>query len=426
MHFVVRARYAAVLAVVAFMLLGQVDRAHGQEQTPTPSASELWETYPLHSRPRSRVTPTPTADSTPAGRVSDPATVPAAGIDAVLPALLIGLAVAAGLLLGFLTLRSRRAERRGASEPVPPDPGTARPSGSAPAARTQPAEKPAEPQPGARKWLAAVGESRRPRPAATRLRGRSNSHAARSAGGSRRAVPPDPRSGWTADVDWVRTGGGARFRVLARSEEHDDATVIVESSPLEWPPTSSDAVEKLTRAVDQLEFMLLSAGWTRLEAGKEWYAKRFAWEPAAAAAGSTPGEARRPLLPPVPAIEQDRQRAGRFVPRSAWPDGSEALWRCQICWHVASDGSRFAAVAYAPGERRGRTVRDAAAVSWPVSDEPDPELEDCKRELRRLAAALHDAGWDRLGRGPNWYAARFVWRRTGTPPDRLEARVREA
>ena len=63
---------------------------------------------------------------------------------------------------------------------------------------------------------------------------------------------------------------------------------------------------------------------------------------------------------------------------------------------------------------------------WLMMADPNPSSDEYRTELRRLVTALQGAGWDYVGRGSKWYAARFVWRRAGAPPERLDAAALEA
>jgi hypothetical protein len=78
-------------------------------------------------------------------------------------------------------------------------------------------------------------------------------------------------------IEWHET----RFRVTTRPPGVH-GRVLAESGPLAWPPADPAAVQALSEAAQRLEAGLLSAGWRALPPGREWYAKRFAWEPAGA------------------------------------------------------------------------------------------------------------------------------------------------
>ncbi len=420
-------RKRALVALAACLLLGPASPATGQQRTPTPSAEELWEDYPLHTSPEpARTTPTPAA--TRGRRVSAPAAAADDG-DGPVQELVAGLVFVLGAMAVLWTFRPSRSGRRDsrkkdASEPA--DGGSSAPEPAAGGRRPQPP------------LLNAV---------AMRL--------ADSAGETGDAPPPPavtrhPGSAWSAEIRWVEAESGAHFAVLARTGEQDDATVVAESPALEWPPTGPAAVQALSDAVDELERTLLAAGWTALPAGSEWYAKRFAWKPEAAAVPqASPPPATAPQEPeqaqaaapdpppeqaqaaaPDPPQEQpqaaaldlppEQARSGRFRRRPPWPEGSEQLWRCELRWGSGLVSSRFEAVAYGPGERQGSAIAGSATFKWLMGADPDPAAKEYQAELGRLVAALRAAGWDDVGRGSKWYSARFVWRRTGTPPDRIE------
>ena len=93
-------------------------------------------------------------------------------------------------------------------------------------------------------------------------------------------VPPEPQRKWIATIGWRHTDADSRFCVSARAAEGGPATVVAESDPLQWPPAGPMAVRALSGAVAKLEASLVAAGWKALPPEREWYAKRFAWEPA--------------------------------------------------------------------------------------------------------------------------------------------------
>jgi hypothetical protein len=76
--------------------------AAAQQHTPTPSGKELWQTYPLHPKPRNHVAPAATAS--PATRAGAPAHQDAGGPTGVR---LVVAALAPGVLV-LLWLRRRR------------------------------------------------------------------------------------------------------------------------------------------------------------------------------------------------------------------------------------------------------------------------------------------------------------------------------
>ena len=130
-------------------------------------------------------------------------------------------------------------------------------------------------------------------------------------------VPPDRNEVWTAEIEWRRTEGGARFCVIARTGEGTGEVNVAESRPLHWPPGRGDSVLALSEAAEQLEAALLAAGWKPLPPGSAWYAKRFMSEPAAEAApvaqlgpaAPAPPVWVQPVGPEAPAQEQPTDRA---------------------------------------------------------------------------------------------------------------------
>jgi hypothetical protein len=205
----VTARVASLLLIALALPLAT---ASAQERTPTPSAEELWKSYPLQTSPTPQAPTAQPARSTPA----PPAR--AQGGAPLVPLLLLGV----GLGLAAAAVPELRRRRRPAATATPPP----------------------EPEPA------------RPRAA---------------------IAPPNPHRAWTAVIEWHET----RFRVTTRPPgEH--GRVLAESGPLAWPPADPAAVQALSEAAERLEAALLSAGWRALPPGREWYAKRFAWEPVGA------------------------------------------------------------------------------------------------------------------------------------------------
>jgi hypothetical protein len=201
----VTARVASLLLIVLALPLAT---ASAQERSSTPSAQELWKSYPLQTSPTPQAPTAEPARSTPAPPARGQSGAP------LVPLLLLG------VCLGLAA--------------------------------------------------AAVPElRRRRRPAATP---RSEPEPARSRA---TIAPPNPHRAWTAVIEWHETC----FRVTTRPPgEH--GRVLAESGPLVWPPADPAAVQALREAVQRLEAALISAGWRALPPGSEWYAKRFAWEPA--------------------------------------------------------------------------------------------------------------------------------------------------
>ena len=206
------ARLAALLLI---SLAVPLSTASAQQRTPTPSANELWKSYPLQTHPAPQApTPTPQAPR-PARSIPAPQRR-AQGGPPLVPLLLLGVLLG----LGAIAVPELRRRRQDAGTPLP------------------------EPEP-------------------------DRPHAA--------LAPPNPHRAWTAAIEWHET----RFRVTTRPPgEH--GRVLAESGPLPWPPADAAAVQALNEAAHQLEAALLASGWRALPPGREWYAKRFAWEPVGA------------------------------------------------------------------------------------------------------------------------------------------------
>jgi hypothetical protein len=205
----VTARVAALLLIALALPLAT---ASAQERTPTPSAKELWNSYPLQTSPTPQAPAAQPARSTP---VPPPR---AQGGAPLVPLLLLGVALG---LAAAAAPELRRRRRAAATATPAPEPDPARPRGA--------------------------------------------------------IEPPNPHRAWTAAIEWHETC----FRVTTRPPgEH--GRVLAESEPLAWPPADPAAVQALREAMERLEAALLSAGWRALPPGREWYAKRFAWEPAGA------------------------------------------------------------------------------------------------------------------------------------------------
>jgi hypothetical protein len=241
--------------------------------------------------------------------------------------------------------------------------------------------------------------------------------------------PPDAARAWTAEIEWGRRDGRAGFMVRAREGAGVEPTVLAESPALEWPPPGPDAVEALSRAARTLEVALIATGWRPVERGRAWYAKRFEWVPEDTTpeidapatrlrlvqeAAATPDLA-QPAAPTGPA-----RAPGPFARTPAWPEEAHDLWRCEIAWDAGWSESRFEAVMYRPKGRRGRAVGASSQVRWLLMRQPDPEAPEIRSAMERLAAALVTAGWTPAGVGLSWYSLRFLWRREGPPPDRID------
>lgn len=228
--------------------------------------------------------------------------------------------------------------------------------------------------------------------------------------------PPDRGRSWTAEIEWREADDAARFVVVAAPAGSGRAVAIATSPPLAWPPSDSASVQALGDAAAALQSALVGAGWTPLAPGRAWYAKRFAWEPVAVA------EPVRPSSPPA--------AHPLFAPGPGWPEGTADRWRCEIDWNAGWSRSRFRALTYAPGARRGREIKASRWLRWLLMAEPDPSQDEHRRELESLAAALTEGGWEPIGTGADWYATRFCWAGDGPPGDappvpRVEASVRD-
>jgi len=237
--------------LLGFILVLSVS-ASAKEST-TPSADELWRSYPLlHTRgPEVEATASAAPSAAPAGS-GQPARplAEAEGSDGggMPGATLIALALAlAGASAAAAAVWLRSHERAGA---------------------------------GLRRPEAGLGPPRRYGVAAAHARHDDASPAsAAPSAGTPSAAPPDSGVPWTAELEWRHTGDGWRFRALARSPQGSRPAAIGESAPVESPPSGPRSVEAITRAVEELEASLLAAGWRPLPDSGRWYGKRFAWEP---------------------------------------------------------------------------------------------------------------------------------------------------
>jgi hypothetical protein len=116
----------------------------------------------------------------------------------------------------------------------------------------------------------------------------------------------------------------------------------------------------------------------------------------------------------------------RFVRAPGWPEGSEEGWRCEIRCETHDAGSRFRAVALPPSGDEPWAIGEAEGSRWLPPADGDGPTPEHDAAIAGLESALLQAGWDRAGRGDQWYAERFVWRREGEPPSRLEPVLAEA
>ena len=223
----VRARTAFLF--LAFLTMLPTQPAGAQDRTPTPSAEELRETYPL----RPSRTPGAERSGVPSGTGSGSARQPAkrapAAREREVPIVLAVLVFVAAL--GVLAVPRFRRRR----------------------------------------------ESRLPAP---------------NVSPSAVLVPPDPHRRWTATIEWHQTDTAARFSVVARAGRGAPATVLADSGPVQWPPMTPTSVQALGATAAKLEASLVDAGWKALTPGHEWYAKRFAWEPVAEEPSRSPAATR--------------------------------------------------------------------------------------------------------------------------------------
>jgi len=361
---------AASLSVLVVLLLTSA-QAGAQQRKPTPSASELWRDYPLEGTPEARVRLT--AQATPATRENgssaspDEAATVAGGGDHgerdTAQKVIIGVIVlvaAVATLLAWV--------RAGPGGAAIPGLGASRDDGT-PAPPSEDAESPQRSGPA------------QPEQHATPLA----------------AAPPDPGQAWTAEIEWRDTPDGPRFVFVACTDDASERVPVTESEPPDWPPKGSDSLQALKQAVDRLEAAAVSAGWIPAPAGRAWYAKRFAWQPATRLVST-----------------------GRFKSGAPWPEGTENLYRGEIVWAPGENGAAFRAMAFAPREARGSEVCTSKTFKIGPSGEPDAESEDMRSQLELMTAAMSASGWELAGCGPAWFSHRFVWRGDERPPDHVE------
>ncbi|MEP6689182.1 MAG: hypothetical protein ABJC36_12610, partial [Gemmatimonadales bacterium] len=145
-----------------------------------------------------------------------------------------------------------------------------------------------------------------------------------------------------------------------------------------------------------------------------WYATRFGWEPLA------------PAPQPAPHAPAPQPPAELFAPAPPWPDDSKQLWRCEIKWDAGWIDSRFQAVGYRPGARRGRAIGASAPIKGLLMGQPQADRPEHRGAFHDLAWALETAGWEPAGRGSDWYSERFWWRREDDPRGRLAPAASDA
>ncbi len=139
-------------------------------------------------------------------------------------------------------------------------------------------------------------------------------------------------------------------------------------------------------------------------------------EPARATAPPPRPVARPPAPPPPRAKPAARAQAPVIAPRVAWPEGTEAAWRCEITWHSGYLRSEFRAQVNAPGARRRRAVATSPSFKNLMKDPADVPRPELASAVRDLAIALEAQGWTSVQRGGRWYRLRFVWTRPEPPP----------
>jgi hypothetical protein len=204
-------------------------------QTPTPSAKELWQTYPLETSPEPGRAVTAGARPTAAATRGNP-TKSGGGTSLVAPLLVIVALVIAGVVL-YDELRGPRARKRQSREsstaPLPSPTVTARSREPGPALAT---------------------------PAGVALQ------------------PPDPALCWTAEIGWAEDADAPHFEVLAVHAGQPPVT-LAESAPVQWPPNDAESIRAVSRVAETLSAALAAGGWRELSPRGAWYARRFAWDP---------------------------------------------------------------------------------------------------------------------------------------------------
>jgi hypothetical protein len=222
-------------------------------------------------------------------------------------------------------------------------------------------------------------------------------------------LPAELEAAWTAEIEWRAGPDEARFCAVARRADGASAHVVAESAPVAWPPEGRAGIEALTDAHRALRDALANTGWKPLSPGIAWYATRLEWEPVTGR--------REPLAASPP--DEPRDGVGLFAPAAAWPSDSRQFWRCEIKWDAGWIDSRFQAVTYRPRARRGRAIGASAPVKNRLMGGPEADQQVDREAARELASALEAAGWERVGRGADWYAERFWWRHESAPAERL-------
>ena len=377
----VRTRVAVWLLAGAVVM--PLPAAAAQDRTPTPSARELWDAYPLRQDPTA--TPEPPARPASAGRPVPSASVRPASArtpapdDGGTPFVVLS-ATALAALAGALVVRRRRSR---------PPPAPVLPLLTAVATTAAFSDRPRQPR------LTALAGDARDGPGRPRDEERP----------AQDLRPPAPAQAWTAELEWRNDGDGPRFCLTARPDGDGPDVRIAVSAPIEWPPPDAVAVQRLRRTVARMEAAVREAGWAPLPPGEAWYAKRFAWAPVA-----------EPASAPAPAPPRRRL----FGPQPDWPPGTEGAWRCEIRWRAGYVNSRFTVVARGPGRRGTTTVCSSETFKWLIMGDPDPPSPEFRDAVEQLDEQLTAAGWERSGTGRDWWELRYVWRGDGPPPLELE------
>jgi hypothetical protein len=296
------------LLVLACLALPPPQPAIAQQST-SPSAEELWKSYPLEQTPRRDVASpavSPPANTATPGRSTgkSPGGSGRAAPSALLA--LFGFIAALGALALPVFRRRRKIQSQAQVEPLAFKLGSHE-NGSqhSHTASAQATTSASQPDP--------------------------------DVSGSAAAAPPDPHHAWIAAIEWRDSDSGSHFCVVARAARGDPGTVLTKSGPLEWPPTTAASVKALGAAAEKLEASLAAAGWEALPSGSEWYAKRFFWKPVVEDPTGSPAAPQR--------------GSSRFAPRAPGPEDTKSR-RCEIEWEAGSVASRFRASVYGPGYRR--------------------------------------------------------------------------
>jgi hypothetical protein len=288
---------------LAWLALLPAHAGTAQERSPSPAPEKLWKAYPLD--PAAAPSAQPDATSSPAALTADdrqPVGAARPNGDGGAPVIVYALLVLlmAGGAATLLEIRRRRGSEPPTAE-VGRRPTSAGGGGPAPStgragrfARTTArtgaiAVVASAPERGGG---AARARDQRPEPNAAASDPRVGAASppgrrgpSRVAAPAPAASPPDRRVAWTAEIEWRHTDGESRFCVIAKGAGTGTVTVA-QSRPLEWPPSGPAAVQAMTDAAEALAATLVAAGWKPLPPGHSWYAKRFAWQPAAAGARS--------------------------------------------------------------------------------------------------------------------------------------------